>query len=167
MEPAPIAGMFIGQQGDASTVRHLNGEMLTEWSYKILVDGVDKPEDFGAVDNFSPGMTLTRDSGTEAVRTVSVVYTSNKGVPMLLAEKTIGIAGSGGETENENGDDENEEDSFEDKYTFNEMKDWQAFLDEVNALPKGMGREIHLWVWMTVLFMLMIGSTGYLTVTRR
>jgi len=77
--------------------------MLPEGSYKILVDGVDKTANFSATGAFSPGMTLTWDSGTEAVGTVSVIYPSDKGVPTLLAEKTIGKAGSGGEKEMKKG----------------------------------------------------------------
>ena len=40
--------------------------------------------------------SLSWDSGSEAVKTMSVVYTSDKGVSTLLAEKNIGEAGSGG-----------------------------------------------------------------------
>jgi len=95
-EPAPILGIAIGSQGDMITVTHLNGAELPAGSYKILVDGVDKTAEFGGGVDFGPGITLSWDSGTEAVGTVSVVYTSEKGVSTLLAEKRIGKAGSGG-----------------------------------------------------------------------
>jgi porphobilinogen synthase len=95
-EPAPILGIAIGSQGDMITVTHLNGAELPAGSYKILVDGVDKTASFGGTRDFGPGITLRWDSGSEAVGTVSVVYTSEKGVSTLLAEKRIGKAGSGG-----------------------------------------------------------------------
>lgn len=95
-EPAPILGISIGQQGNIITVTHLNGAELPAGSYKILVDGADKTAEFGGTVNFTPGMTLQWDSGTEAVGTISVVYTNDKGISTLLAEKTIGKAGSGG-----------------------------------------------------------------------
>ena len=95
-EPAPIVGISIGNQGNIITVTQLNGAVLPAGSYTILVDGVDKTADFGGNVDFGPGITLSWDSGTEAVGTVSVVYTSDKGVSTLLAEKRIGKAGSGG-----------------------------------------------------------------------
>jgi len=98
-EPAPILGISIGQEGNIITVTHLNGAVLPAGTYKILVDGVDKTTNFSAAGTFSPGMTLRWDSGTEAVGTISVVYTSDKGVSTLLADKKIGKAGSGGEAE--------------------------------------------------------------------
>lgn len=94
-EPAPILGIAIGSQGNIITVTHLNGAELPAGSYKILVDGVDKTASFGGTRDFGPGITLRWDSGSEAVGTVSVVYTSEKGVSTLLAEKRIGKAGSG------------------------------------------------------------------------
>jgi porphobilinogen synthase len=95
-EPAPILGISIGQQGNVISVTHLNGAELPAGTYKIIVDGVDKTAEFGGTVNFGPGITLTWDSGTEAVETVSVVSTSDKGISTLLAEKTVGKAGSGG-----------------------------------------------------------------------
>ena len=95
-EPAPILGIAIGNQGNIITVTHLNGAELPAGSYKILVDGVDKTAAFGGTRDFGPGITLRWDSGTEKVGTVSVVYTSDKGVSTLIAEKRIGKAGSGG-----------------------------------------------------------------------
>ena len=123
-EPAPILGISIGNQGNIITVAHLNGAELPAGSYKILVDGVDKTAEFGGDVDFSPGITLSWDSGSEAVGTVSVVYTSDKGVSTLLAEKRIGKAGSGG--------------GFEDKYTIIHRVNWQTFLDEVNASSGGL-----------------------------
>ncbi len=72
--------------------------MLPGGSYTILVDGVDKTAAFGGDVEFGPGITRSWDSGSEAVGMVSVVYTSDKGVSTLLAEKRIGKAGGGGET---------------------------------------------------------------------
>ncbi len=95
-EPTPILGISIGNQGNIITVTHLNGAELPAGSYTILVDGVDKTAEFGGNVDFGPGITISWDSGTEAVGMVSVVYTSDKGVSTLLAEKTIGKAGSGG-----------------------------------------------------------------------
>jgi porphobilinogen synthase len=95
-EPAPILGISIGSQGNIITVTHLNGAELPAGSYKILVDGVDKTAAFGGTVDFGPGITLSWDSGSEAVGTVSIVYTSDKGVSTLLAEKRIGKAGGGG-----------------------------------------------------------------------
>ena len=95
-EPAPILGIAIGSQGNIITVTHLNGAELPAGSYKILVDGVDKTAAFGGTRDFGPGITLRWDSGTEKVGTVSVVYTSDKGVSTMIAEKRIGKAGSGG-----------------------------------------------------------------------
>ena len=161
-EPAPILGISIGQEGNITTLTHLNGEVLPAGSYKILVDGVDETANFSATGAFSPGMTLTWDSETEAVGTVSLVYTSDKGISTLLAEKTIGkagrVGGSGeddeGETEDENEDDTGDDDtgdddtgdddtggetggdSFEDIYTFNKKVDWQVFLNEVKDSKK-------------------------------
>ena len=124
-EPAPILGISIGQQGNIITVTHLNGAELPAGTYTILVDGVDKTTEFGGTVDFGPGITLSWDSGTEAVGTVSVVYTSDKGVSTLLAEKTIGKAGSGGG-------------GFEDKYTIIHRVNWQTFLDDVNASSGGL-----------------------------
>lgn len=95
-EPAPIVGISIGNQGNIITVTQLNGAVLQAGSYTILVDGVDKTAEFGGDVDFGPGITLSWDSGSEAVGTVSVVYTSDKGVSTLLAEKKIGKAGGGG-----------------------------------------------------------------------
>ncbi len=95
-EPAPIVGISIGSQGNTTTVTQLNGDVLPAGSYKILVDDVDKTAEFGGDVEFGPGITLSWDSGSEAVKTMSVVYTSDKGVSTLLAEKNIGEAGSGG-----------------------------------------------------------------------
>ncbi|ABN06229.1 hypothetical protein Mlab_0051 [Methanocorpusculum labreanum Z] len=95
-EPAPIVGISIGSQGNTITVTQLNGAVLPAGSYTILVDGVDKTAEFGGDVDFGPGITLSWDSGSEAVGTVSVVYTSDKGVSTLLAEKKIGKAGGGG-----------------------------------------------------------------------
>ena len=95
-EPAPILGISITQEGNITTLTHLNGEVLTAGSYKILVDGEDKTADFGGTVNLSPGMTLTWDSGTEAVGTVSVVYMGMNGGETVLMQKSIGKAGSGG-----------------------------------------------------------------------
>ncbi len=95
-EPAPILGISIENQGNIITVTQLNGAELPAGSYKILVDGVDKTAEFGGDVDFGPGITLSWDSGSEAVGTVSVVYTSDKGVSTLLAEKRIGKAGGGG-----------------------------------------------------------------------
>jgi len=95
-EPAPIVGISIGNQGNTITVTQLNGAILPAGSYTILVDGVDKTAEFGGDVDFGPGITLSWDSGTEAVGTVSLVYTSDKGVSTLLAEKRIGKAGGGG-----------------------------------------------------------------------
>lgn len=95
-EPAPILGIAIGSQGNIITVTHLNGAELPAGSYKILVDGADKTAAFGGTRDFGPGITLRWDSGTEKVGTVSVVYTSDKGVSTMIAEKRIGKAGSGG-----------------------------------------------------------------------
>ncbi len=103
MEPAPIAGISIGQQGDTITARHLNGEVLPPGSYKILIDGVDKTANFSASGAFSPGMTLTWDSGTEAVGTVSVIYTGMNGGGSVLMQKTIGKAGGNGGGEGNEG----------------------------------------------------------------
>jgi len=94
-EPAPILGISIGQQGNIITVTHLNGELLPAGTYKILVDGVDKTAEFGGTGDFGPGITLTWDSGTEAVGTVSVVHTDTSGKSTVLAQKNIGKAGSG------------------------------------------------------------------------
>ena len=102
-EPAPILGISIGQEGNIITVTHLNGAVLPAGTYKILVDGVEK--DFGATGIFSPGMTLRWDSGTEAVGTVSVVYTGTDGGETVLMQKTIGKAGSGGSGESGGGGD--------------------------------------------------------------
>lgn len=124
-EPAPILGIAIGSQGNIITVTHLNGAELPAGSYKILVDGVDKTAAFGGTRDFGPGITLRWDSGTEKVGTVSVVYTSDKGVSTLIAEKRIGKAGSGGG-------------GFEDRYTIITRVNWQTFLDEVNASPGGL-----------------------------
>jgi len=95
-EPAPIVGISIGNQGNIITVTQLNGAVLQAGSYTILVDGVDKTAAFGGDVDFGPGITLSWDSGSEAVGTVSVVYTSDKGVSTLLAEKRIGKTGGGG-----------------------------------------------------------------------
>jgi porphobilinogen synthase len=103
--------------------------VLPAGTYKILVDGVEK--DFGATGDFSPGMTLRWDSGTEKVGTVSVVYTSDKGVSTLLADKKIGKAGSGGSGG----------DGFEDKYTIIKRVNWQAFLDEVLSSPQSINHN--------------------------
>ncbi len=92
-EPAPIVGISIGNQGNTITVTQLNGAVLPAGSYTTLVDGVDKTAEFGGDVDFGPGITLSWDSGTEAVGTVSLVYTSDKGVSTLLAEKRIGKAG--------------------------------------------------------------------------
>jgi len=94
-ESAPILGVSIGQEGNIITVTHLNGAELPAGSYKILVDGVDKTAEFGGTVNLSPGMTLQWDSGTEAVGTVSVVYTGTNGGDTILAQKKIDKAGSG------------------------------------------------------------------------
>ncbi len=94
-EPAPIVGISIGSQGNTITVTQLNGSVLPAGSYTILVDGVDKTAEFGGEVDFGPGVTLSWDSGSEAVGTVSVVYTSDKGVSTLLAQRRIGKAGSG------------------------------------------------------------------------
>jgi len=94
-EPAPILGISIGQQGNIITVTHLNGAELPAGTYKILVDGVDKTAEFGGTVDFGPGITLSWDSGTEAVETVSVVYTGTNGGETVLAQKNIGKAGSG------------------------------------------------------------------------
>lgn len=131
-EPAPIVGISIGNQGNTITVTQLNGAVLPAGSYTILVDGVDKTAEFGGDVDFGPGITLSWDSGSEAVGTVSVVYTSDKGVSTLLAEKRIGKAGGGGG-------------GFEDKYTIipGQKKQWAQFLDQVLAsewgLPFGNG----------------------------
>ncbi len=93
-EPAPILGISIGQQGNVITVTHLNGEVLPAGTYKILVDGVDKTAEFGGTMDFGPGIMLSWDSGTEAVGTVSVVYTGTNGGETVLAQKNIGKAGS-------------------------------------------------------------------------
>ncbi len=122
-EPAPILGISIGQEGNIITMTHLNGAVLPAGTYKILVDGVEK--DFGATGIFSPGMTLRWDSGTEAVGTVSVVYTDTSGKSTVLVQKTIGKAGSGGS-------------GFEDRYTIITRVNWQTFLDEVNASQGGL-----------------------------
>ena len=114
-EPAPILGIAIGSQGNIITVTHLNGAELPAGSYKILVDGVDKTAAFGGTRDFGPGITLRWDSGTEKVGTVSVVYTSEKGVSTLIAEKRIGKAGSGGG-------------GFEDRYTIINKTQWADFL---------------------------------------
>ena len=98
-EPAPILGISIGQEGNITTLTHLNGAVLPAGSYTILVDGVDKTAEFGGTVDFGPGIMLSWDSGTEAVGTVSVVYTSDKGVSTLIADKKIGKTGSGGGTE--------------------------------------------------------------------
>jgi len=95
-EPAPILGIAIGSQGNIITVTHLNGAELPAGSYKILVDGADKTAAFGGTVDFGPGIQLRWDSETEKVGVVSVVYTSEKGVSTLIAEKRIGKAGSGG-----------------------------------------------------------------------
>jgi len=95
-EPAPILGISIGQQGNIITVTQMNGATLPAGTYKILVDGVDKTAEFGGTVNFGPGITLTWNSESEAVGTVSVVYTNDKGVSTLLAQKKIDKAGSGG-----------------------------------------------------------------------
>lgn len=126
-EPAPILGIAIGNQGNIITVTHLNGAELPAGSYKILVDGVDKTAAFGGTRDFGPGITLRWDSGTEKVGTVSVVYTSDKGVSTLIAEKRIGKAGSGGG-------------GFEDRYTIidGQKKQWAEFLDQVLASPGGL-----------------------------
>ena len=89
-EPAPIVGISIAQQGDTITVRHLNGEMLPEGSYKILVDGIDKTEDFGADNNFCPGMILQCDFESAVVRSVSVVYIGTNGGETIMALKNFG-----------------------------------------------------------------------------
>lgn len=94
-EPAPILGISIGSEGNIITVTQLNGAELQAGSYTILVDGVDKTADFGGTVNFGPGITLSWDSGTEAVGTVSVVYTGTSGGETVLAQKNIGKAGSG------------------------------------------------------------------------
>ena len=129
-EPAPILGISIAQEGNITTLTHLNGEVLTAGSYKILVDGEDKTADFGGTVNLSPGMTLTWDSGTEAVGTVSVVYMGMNGGETVLMQKSIGKAGSGGGGGSGG-------DGFEDKYTIIKKVNWQAFLDEVNASHNG------------------------------
>ena len=127
-EPAPILGIWIVQQGNITTVSHLNGAFLPAGKFKILVDGVDKTAAFGGTGDFGPGMKLSWDSGTEAVGTVSVVYTSDKGVSTLLADKKIGKTGSGGG-------------GFEDKYTIiaGKKMQWAAFRDDVrNSSSNGL-----------------------------
>ncbi|WP_167815654.1 type IV pilin N-terminal domain-containing protein [Methanocorpusculum sp. GPch4] len=93
-EPAPIVGISIGNQGNIITVTQLNGAVLPAGSYTILVDGVDKTAEFGGDVDFGPGITLSWDSGSEAVGTVSVVYTGTSGGETVLAQKTIDKAGS-------------------------------------------------------------------------
>jgi len=131
-EPAPILGISIGQEGNITTLTHLNGAILPAGSYKILVDGVDKTTEFSATGAFSPGMTLMWDSGTKAVGTVSVVYTSDKGVSTLLAEKTIGKAGSGGSGG----------DGFEDIYTIITKMQWADFLIKAQNHKGSLGNGI-------------------------
>ncbi|RBQ23268.1 MAG: hypothetical protein ALMCE001_18640 [Methanocorpusculum sp. MCE] len=133
-EPAPIAGISIGSQGNTTTVTQMNGAVLPAGSYTILVDGVDKTAAFGGNVEFGPGITLSWDSGSEAVGTVSVVYTSDKGVSTLLAEKNIGKAGSGGGDDSGGG---GGSDGFEDTHTILHRFEWQTFLDEVNASTSG------------------------------
>jgi len=94
-EPAPILGISIGQQGNIITVTHLNGAELSAGTYEILVDGVNKTTEFGGTVDFGPGITLSWDSGTQAIGTVSVVYTDTSGRETVLAQKNIGKAGSG------------------------------------------------------------------------
>ncbi len=94
-EPAPILGISIGHQGNIIKVTHLNGAELPVGTYKILVDDVDKTADFMGDVDFGPGITLTWDSGMEAVGMVSVVYTGTNGGETVLAQKNIGKAGSG------------------------------------------------------------------------
>ncbi|ABN06230.1 hypothetical protein Mlab_0052 [Methanocorpusculum labreanum Z] len=136
-EPAPILGISIGQQGNIITVTHLNGDVLPAGSYKIFIGSVDKTAAFGGNVDFGPGITLSWDSGTEAVDTVSVVYTSDKGVSTLLAEKKIGKAGSGGGGSGSGGGGSGIA-SFEDTYTIITKVDWQTFLDNVNASISGL-----------------------------
>lgn len=95
-EPAPILEISIGQEGNITTVTHLNGVVLPAGKFKIMVDGVDRTATFGGTGDFGPGMMLSWDSGAEKVGTVSVVYTGKTGKPMLLADKKIGKAGNGG-----------------------------------------------------------------------
>ena len=98
-EPAPILGISIVQQGNITTITHLNGAVLPAGKFKILVDGVDKTAAFGGTGDFGPGMKLSWDSGAEKVGTVSVVYTGETGTSMLIADKKIGKTGSGGSTD--------------------------------------------------------------------
>lgn len=128
-EPAPILGIAIGSQGNIITVTHLNGAELPAGSYKILVDGVDKTAAFGGTRDFGPGITLRWDSGTEKVGTVSVVYTSDKGVSTLIAEKRIGKAGSGGG-------------GFEDRYTIINKTQWADFLIKAQNYDGSLGKGI-------------------------
>jgi porphobilinogen synthase len=88
-EPAPIVGISIGQEDNIITVTHRNGEMLTEGSYKILVDGEDKTADFGGTVNFSPGMTLQLDVESADIMAVSVVYMGTNGGETILAMKNF------------------------------------------------------------------------------
>ncbi len=88
-EQAPIVGISIGHQDDVITVTHLNGEMLTKGSYKILVDGVDKTDEFGADCNLCPGMTLQLDVESADIMAVSVVYIGTNGGETVLALKNF------------------------------------------------------------------------------
>jgi porphobilinogen synthase len=88
-EQAPIVGISIGHQDDVITVTHLNGEMLTKGSYKILVDGVDKTDKFGADCNFCPGMTLRWEGESAEIMAVSVVYMGTNGGETILAMKNF------------------------------------------------------------------------------
>jgi hypothetical protein len=63
--------------------------MLTEGSYKILVDGVDKTDEFGADGNFCPGMTLQLDVESADIMAVSVVYMGANGGETILAMKNF------------------------------------------------------------------------------
>jgi len=136
-EPAPILGISIGNQGNIITVTQLNGAVLPAGSYKIYIDSVDKTAAFGGTVDFGPGVVLRWDSGTEAVGTVYIVYTNEKGFSTLLAEKKIGKEGSTGGS-GSGGEVITVVQKFEDNYTIITKVNWQTFLDNVNASISGL-----------------------------
>ncbi|WP_319379544.1 type IV pilin [uncultured Methanocorpusculum sp.] len=111
--------------------------MLPAGSYTIFIDSVDKTAEFGGNVDFGPGVILSWDSGTAAVGTVSIVYTSKNGFSTLLAEKNFGKAGSTTVSSSSSGKVGKVVERFEDTYTIITKVDWQTFLDKVNASISG------------------------------
>ncbi|HJJ43549.1 MAG TPA: type IV pilin N-terminal domain-containing protein [Methanocorpusculum sp.] len=89
-EAPPILGIKIASHGNMMTITHLNGAVLPAGHYKILVEGINRTANFGATGDFSPGVELSWNAGTDEVGTITVIYTGDKGFPTLLADKKIG-----------------------------------------------------------------------------